>query len=99
MIIIANHIVAFVHAFEHIHTFKTTNENSFTLKFEKQSNFNEKCCFCDTFLSLDYSNLEFTNFHLLSFEFSATKVTAIKQAFISVVLFQKKSRSPPQLLS
>ncbi len=96
VIIFMNHLILFVHSFEHDDV-DTMSSNE--LKFDQNSDINEYCCFCDIYFNLDYSQFRPLSYSLVSPTHILDYILDIEKRFVAVVLYRKKSRSPPFFLA
>ncbi len=91
--IFMNHLIPFIHAFEH------QDDNSIVssseLKYDQNSDVTEHCCFCDIYFNLDYSQSQPLSYLLIVPNYISDNISDKEKGIQGIVLFRKKSRSPP----
>ncbi|OEK08326.1 hypothetical protein A8C32_02420 [Flavivirga aquatica] len=92
--IFMNHLISFIHAFEHQNdTIITISSNE--LEYDQNSDVNERCCFCDIYFNLKYSQLQPLSYSLIVPNYISYHIIDKQKGIKGIVLFRKKSRSPP----
>ncbi len=91
--IFMNHLIPFIHAFEHQDDNNTVSSS--VLKYDQNSDVAEHCCFCDIYFNLDYSQFQPLSYLLVIPNYISDYISDKEKGIKGIVLFRKKSRSPP----
>ncbi|MCH2033387.1 MAG: hypothetical protein MK202_07665 [Tenacibaculum sp.] len=95
--ILMTHVFAFIHSFDHSNEHPDNNISKEITYKDSQST--DDCNICDIYLNSEIPVLEESNYSLPLRKVITSKIIPAENQLTSIVLFHKKSRSPPYIFS
>lgn len=93
VVILLTHFVVLFHTLEHKENHQ--DHSSETIEFNKSSDISEDCSVCDIYTNIHFSDHKVLSYIFIEPNYVQNEILQQENQFIALVLYLKKSRSPP----